>query len=68
MAQSSYDEGEGMQEPVMRGRLRLSRLADWLREYGYEVTGPENDQRELIVTLQGDHPPQLSVPPDFDPI
>jgi hypothetical protein len=57
------DEEEAMQEPVMRGSLRLSQLAGLLREYGYEVTGPENDERELVVTLQGNHPPQLSAPP-----
>ncbi len=54
-------------EPVMRGRLRLSSLAEWLRESGYEVSGPENDQREVVVTLQGDFPPQLSAPPDVEP-
>jgi len=56
-----------MQEPIMRGRLRLSSLADWLRQSGYEVTGRESDQRELIVTLQGDHPPQLSAAPELEP-
>jgi hypothetical protein len=57
------DDEEAMQETVMHGSLRLTQLADWLREYGYEVTGPENDDRELVVTLQGNHPPQLSAPP-----
>jgi hypothetical protein len=59
------DEEEAMQEPTMRGSLRVSQLADLLREYGYEVTGPENDERALIVTLQGNHPPHFSPPPDL---
>ena len=58
------DEEEAMQEPT-RGSLRVSQLVDLLREYGYEVTGPENDDRELIVTLQGNHPAHFSPPPDL---
>ena len=38
-------------EASMSGRIRLSDLAQWLSGYDYEVSGPEGDDREVIVTL-----------------
>jgi hypothetical protein len=54
-----------MMEP-MRGRIRLATLADWLRAWDYDISGPDDDNREVIVTIDemGIH---LSAPPDVEP-
>jgi hypothetical protein len=49
-------------EPV-RGRLRLSALADWLRGWDYDVSGPADDDREVMVTID-DLGVHLSAPPE----
>jgi hypothetical protein len=50
----------------MRVEVRLARLADWLRDYDYEISGPDNDDRVVVITVDSQGGVHLTAPPDKD--
>lgn len=56
--------GTEAKEAYMMGRLKLSELAQWLRGYDYEVSGPEGDETEVVVTIDENGGIHLSAPSD----
>lgn len=51
----------------MKASIRLLVLADWLRDSGYEVTGPTEDERVVFVTVDDNGGVHLSAPDQSEP-
>jgi hypothetical protein len=53
-----------MREAAMNARIKLAVLADWLRGWDYEVSGPGEDDREVMVTIDSMGGVHLTAPPE----
>ena len=58
LSQSIFSGRGRVEEP----RIAVEELAAWLRGLGYRIEGPDNDRRELIVTIDHLGNVELSLP------